>query len=227
MHSSVYDNKAPWKQIILDGAGTKVFITENQDYGTKFGLNSVDITKKNFYRNIIGGTINYSMYHKPNTGFYQPMIWNSNGFILYAGNYFRQFNVNVSPIQSSFSPQDNFFIVRGLIFNHIEMWWSYDLNYSSSEYQFPYSSIKNGLSTCLSLIYQENVNDKRKWNQINDFFKDAAFTSDDQYMITEWQGKPTLFKTPDFKTVVKQYEVPSYMTACTFSPDNKLVYIAL
>ena len=221
--SSVFNN---YSSIILNGAGYQNFISEGQEMITKFGLNSVAITNKNF-NNYIGGSISYYWVYRPGAGFYQPLIWNDSGYIEYGGAYCLQKGFQINPIESKFSPQNSFFVVRGLFFNNQLFTWSDDLILHSDDERFPYT-INNqyGLSTCLSLIYPENIDGKRKWNQINYFYKDAAFTSDDQYMVTEWKGKPTLFKTPDFKTVIKQYDTPSYMTACTISPDNKLVYIA-
>ncbi len=71
--------------------------------------------------------------------------------------------------------------------------------------------------------------DVSRWKQFEHFYKDVTFTSDDQYFLTEWEGKPTLFNLSSLQselTPIKQFDTPTYMTACTFSPDDEFVYIA-
>ena len=226
----IYDNSSAIfesRQIIFDGAGTKSFMCPNAYSGYKGGINSLAISPSINYAHYFGGSINYSLHFRPGPTFYQPMIWNDPGFIEYAGTYCFQDGHEIHPIESVFSSTGYYFVIRGLFFNRAPLWWTDDLQYDYSK-KFTFTSNTNqfGLSVNLILIYQDRKDGKRKWNQINDFYKDAAFTSDDRYMVTEWQGKPTLFKTPDFKTVVKQYDTPTYMTACAFSPDDKLIYIA-
>ena len=72
----------------------------------------------------------------------------------------------------------------------------------------------------------DDQTDPSKWYDIFNVNKDVAFTKDDQFLVTEWKGVPTLFHTSMLGWPLEQYPVPSFMTACTFSPDDKQVYIA-
>jgi hypothetical protein len=220
--SSVIINE---EKLILENAG-QFFMKDNETYSweRKYGLSSACFGEE---CHLIGGAVYFEEGEFMYFGFgsYQPMIWDkTTGKNLFSSDFVRQARVCNFSIDCRFSPRNNFFVVRGIRSSAQPLSNSQGRMHEGD--RFPYSAEWNLFPDVSIIAFNNQFDNPAAWTQIEKFYKDAAFTADDRYLITEWQGVPTLFNTNRLSEPVCQYKTPSFMTACTLSPDEQKVYIA-
>lgn len=207
------------KQVVLENSKFPR-VTEGSYYTEQYGISSACLGEKN---NLIGGAIYLEQggWGEVYYGSFIPMIWNSiTGENLFEGDLVYQRSMLNYSIGCYFSPTNKFLVVRGVRFSG-----KYPLEPFLSEI-YPYSKPGKLYIDVIIIDLNSKFKEPSTWEQIWQFYKDAAFTSDDRFLVTEWQGVPTLFSTYNLNVPLRRYETPAYMTACTFSPDEQKVYIA-
>ncbi len=108
-----------------------------------------------------------------------------------------------------YSPKENYLMARYFVGEHI------DLGGERSPFGYPLKYVLAPQSFLIDLSHPRELISKR----------DVAFTSDDEYFVTERDGVPTLVHART-DTNILRYAMESPMISAAFSPDNQRLYLA-